>query len=127
MRKKSAKSIVFDDILADLEESNSRRVQARAVLANRIAKIATSGVSRQRAYARKAAALLHGIEVFPREYHVGRVEADGTLALDYRDRPALHLPASAFHSARMRRWLDRERGRLADRQPAGRSLLELAA
>lgn len=128
MTTKSRNRRVFADILADLEESNSRRVAARAVLANRTAKIAANGTGRARAYARKAEALLHGIETFPREYRLARVEDDGvSLAIDFRDRPALHLPRSAFDGGRARAWLIRQQWRLASASRLTTPALEQAA
>lgn len=132
MTKSTRTKISFSDILNDLEEANSRRLLAKAVLANQVAKVAVSGAGRRAAYARKTAALLRGIEQFPREYRLARVERDGqTLAINYRGRAALHLPVESVEGEGARRWLARERTRLTVTNftftPNTPAALELAA
>ena len=109
------RSPTFTDILGSLEPANSRRVIERAVLANRIAKIAKTAdapLARRRAYLVKTRALEHGMAKFPHAFALASAEHGGrVLGIRFRHECALHVLARDLGRT-SREWVRREATRI---------------
>jgi len=92
----------FSDILRRTERDNAQRLMERAALANRLAKSATQGDARRRAYRVKTDALHSLSRRFPKRVQVERDPViPSFVVVLYRDdasrtRFGLHAPAAEF-------------------------------
>jgi hypothetical protein len=106
-------SLTFREVLQTVEDANAQRVAARAVLCNRIAKVAHTPRARRSAYAAKTRAMEHGIAKFPADYGLSSVEEAGRiLGVRFRRRCVRHVRRRDLSVSSLR-WLDAEGRKVA--------------
>lgn len=102
MKRRGAQSRTFNQILARLESQNAERLLEKARAANRLAKSATDGRARRRAYRVKIDALLNLRRRFPARTNVTTdPRIPSFVIVKYASphtgvRYGLHAPASDF-------------------------------